>query len=145
MVHRMVAVVVAVVVVALQPAAARPASICGTPKAQALAASYRRYRAQKTANPDLRTPELSNWDGDMHRVMADLGVELAKSDATAECVERLLGPPDAVYTHGDRAYTGPVPTGECHLVYWWRGGHDVLYFVVRKNRVAAARWWFAYE
>jgi hypothetical protein len=77
--------------------------------------------------------------------MTDLGEQLESRHASARCVERLLGHPDEVRSAGDRHAGGVVEAGERHLVYWWRGGHDYLYLIVRAGRVSDARWWFAYE
>jgi hypothetical protein len=130
---------------ALAGGAPTDASKCGDASVQQQAATYRSYRMQRQRDPDLRTPQLSDWHGDMHKVMVRLGDGLAAQRARAMCVERLLGPPDEVRSPGQRHGTLVVAGGERHLVYWWRGGHDYLYLVVRDARVIQARWWFAYE
>jgi hypothetical protein len=125
--------------------AAEHAPPCGDAHMQELSATYRTYRSMRQRDPDLHTPELSDWNGDMHRVMEKLGDGLAAQRASTVCAEALLGPPDETRSSGQRHRTVEVARGEQHLVYWWRGGHDYLYLVVRGERVTQARWWFAYE
>src|SRR5262249_23576845 len=118
---------------------------CGSENLRELAATYRALRAQRQEHPDLRSPELTDWNGQMHRVMTDLGTQLAAEHASSRCVEHLLGPPDEVRSTREGHADVVVGRGEQHLLYWWRGGHDYLYLVVRAGRVSDARWWFAYE
>ncbi|CAK0745955.1 hypothetical protein CCP4SC76_1660005 [Gammaproteobacteria bacterium] len=60
-------------------------------------------------------------------------------------VNKLLGKPDEVFVGGSHHNSKVVPRGEKYLVYWWRGGHDYLYLVVRHGRVVRSAWWFAGE
>lgn len=125
--------------------AAERTAPCGDARLRELAATFLTYRTMQRRDPDLHTPELSDWSGDMHRVMAQLGDGLAAQLASAACVQTLLGPPDEMRSSGQRHGSVPVGRGEKHFVYWWRGGHDYLYLVMRDERVAQARWWFAGE
>jgi hypothetical protein len=121
------------------------ASPCGDAPLRELASIYRTYRALRQHDPDLHTPALSHWNGDMHHVMTQLGDGLAAQHASATCAQALLGPPDETRSSGQRHGTVLVGSAEKHLVYWWRGGHDYLYLVVREGNVTEARWWFAGE
>jgi hypothetical protein len=109
-----------------------------------LAVRYRRCRI-RLKTEDRHAPDLWNWDGELHAVMTELGESLADGSFNTSAVVRFLGDPDRI-VHGGKWHSAiRVPDGETHLVYWWRGGHDYLYFVVRRGRVRAARWWYAGE
>lgn len=110
-----------------------------------LARDFSRYRARLKAAPDARDPELWNWGGPLHATMCRLGEELGNGTHTERDVRRAMGRPDKEFRGG--AWTGVlwVPRDEKHLIYWWRGGHDYLYFVVKRGRVDSARWWSALE
>ncbi len=102
-------------------------------------------RAEAIADVDRAKPELRNWKGPLHVLMSDVGDAIAARRCRGSKVRDLLGPPDEVVDGGGRHATVDVPRGETHWIYWWRGGHDYLYFVIRGGRVAEARWWFAGE
>ena len=112
---------------------------------EALAAEYREYREQYRRDTDRLLGELRRWDGPMHRVMGELGLLVAACGLTSREVRKLLGQPDRTVRSGKRYVMVEAGPGETHLVYWWRGGHDYLYFVVREGRVVDARWWYAGE
>ena len=84
-------------------------------------------------------------NGPAHRVFAEVGSRLGDGTYTEHRVVELLGAPDEIFYGEDSHATVHVPKGETHLVYWWRGGHDYLYFVVRDGRVVEDKWWFAGE
>jgi hypothetical protein len=104
-----------------------------------------RYRARLRMSPDAHDADLWAWDGPFHTVMARLGEELGDGTHTEREVQRLMGAPDRRFRGG--AWTGTlwVPSDETHLIYRWRGGHDYLYFIVKRGRVVGARWWSAGE
>jgi len=81
----------------------------------------------------------------MHEVMAELGERLGSSQHTSKEVIALLGPPDETLSSGSDHSGKPVPKGETHLIYWWRGGHDYQYFVVKNGIVVSANWYRALE
>lgn len=108
-------------------------------------ARCRAMRAEAVADVDRARPELRNWNGPLHMLMSDVGDAIAARRCRSSKVRELLGPPDEEVAGGGRHATVDVPRGETHWIYWWRGGHDYLYFVIRGGRVAEARWWFAGE
>lgn len=111
----------------------------------ALAARCKALRAEALADVDREKPDLRRWDGELHRLMTDVGDRIGKQHCTTEKLTELLGPPNKIVKAGEFYVATRVPPDESHWVYWWRGGHDYLYFVVQKGRVSEAKWWFAGE
>lgn len=89
--------------------------------------------------------DLWNWGEAMHSLMTRLGERLGNGRYTERQVIALLGKPDQTLEAGRRSAIGKIPAGESRLVYWWRGGHDYLFFVVREGRVVKSDWWYAGE
>lgn len=112
---------------------------------ESLAADYVRMRSERDGAPDERIPRLSDWGAAMHTTMSDLGERAVAERVRERRLVALLGEPDKIARSGDRHATVRVPPHEHHVLYWWRGGHDYLYFVIRRGRVADARWWYAGE
>lgn len=110
-----------------------------------LTSRFRAYRVELGREAAGAPPELRRWDGPVHRVWTEVGARLGDGTYTERRVVELLGAPEEIYYGEGRHATVHVPAGETHLVYWWRGGHDYLYFVVREGRVVDDRWWFAGE
>jgi hypothetical protein len=110
-----------------------------------LAAEFRAYREEMKQPPDMQRPELRKWAGPMHELMADLGERIGRGHYLQEQVVELLGPPNGVFGPGKRHHRADLEANETHLVYWWRGGHDYLYFVVKDGKVVEAKWWHAGE
>jgi hypothetical protein len=110
-----------------------------------LASQFRVYRNELRTEQQPRRPELRDWNGPVHGVMSEVGERLQRGHYRARQVKSLLGKPDRVIAAGNRHNGVVVGRNESHLVYWWRGGHDYLYLIVRHGRVAEARWWYAGE
>ena len=89
--------------------------------------------------------KLRDWRGPMHEVMAELGRRLGSGGHTSKEIVGILGPPDEVVTSASDHTGQLLAEGETHLIYWWRGGHDCLYFIVIKGNVVAANWYRALE
>ena len=109
------------------------------------AAQFRNDRVDVRHAGGERQGELRAWGGRMHRVMCDLERCIVNRHLAASEVARLLGAPDRVVQGGRRHATVRVAADEQHWLYWWRGGHDYLYFVIRDGRVASGHWWMAGE
>ena len=109
-----------------------------------LGRKFREQRRQIRMDPS-RAKELRKWEGTMHQAMAQMGELVAARHLTVPEVETLLGAPDEVLKEGEDHAGKPVPPGETHLAYWWRGGHDSLVFVVRQGVVVSSKWWLAHE
>ena len=102
-------------------------------------------RAEAAADVNREKHGLRAWNGPLHKLMIDVADRIAKQQCRLSTIRKLMGPPDLIAESGGRHVMVDVPSGETHWVYWWRGGHDYLYFVLRAGRVAEARWWFAGE
>jgi len=125
-----------------------PAVLVAAPRPDGLedlAARFRAYRVELRRDTARERAELRDWNGPVHAVMADVGRRLEDRHCRVGEVYRLIGPPDETIRAGGRHNGTPVAPGESHLVYWWRGGHDYLYLIVRRGRVARSCWWYAYE
>lgn len=95
------------------------------------------------------------WNDDVDRsggrkveVLGELGARLG--DGTHDEPElAALGPPDVTITGSAPAMEGIFPRGadpyDRLLVFYWRGGHDFLYFQVRGTRIVGHAWWNAGE
>lgn len=118
-----------------------------------LAQEFRRLRAVKghfqggSLNPDV-----DGWMGLKHRVMIELGSRLGTGECSRAEVIALLGEPDAIARPGDIAFDlvgrqAAFPPGAEYelLLYYWRGGHDYLYFTAQGQSILGSGWWHAYE
>jgi hypothetical protein len=110
-----------------------------------LAKRYQQYRKEMREGTDEVRAKLRDWRGPMHEVMAQLGERLGSGHHTSKEVIALLGPPDEVISASSRRSGQLFAEGETRLVYWWRGGHDYLYFIVIKDIVVSAKWYRALE
>ncbi|MBI4748386.1 MAG: hypothetical protein HY774_07835 [Acidobacteria bacterium] len=110
-----------------------------------LAARFRAYREALRKDTDRQQTELRHWNGPVHKLMSELGDRLELEHLPEKQVINLLGKPDEIIKGGKYHNGMLVPKPEKHLVYWWRGGHDYLYLVVRQGKIAEARWWYAGE
>lgn len=79
--------------------------------------------------------DVDRFGGPLHQTLTRLGEILGNPAYTREDVVLWMGEPDAVRRQDS----------EEDLVYYWRGGHDYLYFVCRDGRVQEAKWEMAYE
>lgn len=106
---------------------------------------YQQYRKHLREGPPAAQAELRAWDGPLHRVMSILGERFSSAHYPASEVVSLLGPPDKTIAAGSNHSGQEVPVDRTHLIYWWRGGHDYLYFAVRNGVVESAEWYYAGE
>lgn len=77
---------------------------------------------------------VDKWGGRKHQVMGQLA-ELLKGQSTELLLSTMAGP--------DRRY--PTPDGRVRWVYYWRGGHDYLFFDCRASHIERVDWWMAGE
>ncbi|HMZ81919.1 MAG TPA: hypothetical protein PLL06_19640 [Acidobacteriota bacterium] len=116
-----------------------------SPTLEQQAAQFRAYREALRKDTHRQKIELRHWNGPVHKLMSELGDRLEQDHLPEKQVIKLLGKPDDVISGGKRHSGMLVPKNEKHLLYWWRGGHDYLYLVVRQGKIAEARWWYAGE
>lgn len=123
-----------------------------TPFVAELIAKYRDLRLARTRNQVLDQASLGE-------VLHDLGWELGHSPYTAANITSLMSEPDATEsTPPLKSYLGIYrnelsKAGKTFdpskprtlLIYWWRGWHDFLFFIVEQGRVVDHGWWYAYE
>jgi len=69
------------------------------------------------------------WQSDYHRVLEHLATKL--EGRSRRKVIRLMGPPDI--------------TEKARLIYFWRGYHDYVYFIIARGVVVKSGWYHAYE
>ena len=79
--------------------------------------------------------DLDSYWGKLHITLGELGTALGHPPYTRADIVRYMGEPDSVRRQDE----------EEHLIYFWRGWHDYLYFVCRNGAVQECRWYFAYE
>ena len=120
----------------------------GPPRAgdlDAQAARFREYRRELRESTWDTRPDLRRSDSPVPALMTELGHALEQQRMPVAKAKCLLGDPDETIRGGGRHNGELVPKRETHLIYWWRGGHDYLYLVVKDGRVIASRWWAAFE
>lgn len=109
-----------------------------------LAKRFQKYRiAVQDPSSPLR-PSFRDWRGPMHAVMSTLAERLGPGHSSKEVVA-LMGAPDQILRAGSNPHGHDVAPNEVHLLYWWRGGHDYLYFIARKGIIVSTHWWHAGE
>jgi hypothetical protein len=126
----------------------------------ALIKEYQDLRERRhELQPGVFDADLDSFKGKLHEVLYQLGEELGHSPYTKEKLVRCLGEPDAVknekemnglleiYQRGKRIAGQKVKQyrNPQYLIYFWRGWHDFLFFIVEDGRIVDHGWWFAYE
>ena len=98
--------------------------------------------------------DVDQWMGKKHRLMRELESHLVAGGYQKTCAIQLLGSPDQVVGRGHRLYPAIVSVyggekdlvaSDEYLVYYWRGGHDFLFFTSRAGRLIDSGWWSAGE
>ena len=115
---------------------------------QSLAAEYRELRKIKGHYAGGEYVEsVDKFGGRKHEVMAQLGTSLGDGSFTEAQVVELMGPPDQFAEPGNPWWSliRNSEGSERALLYYWRGGHDLLYFRVHAGKVIGSDWWMAYE
>lgn len=125
-----------------------------------LVQQYRELRhRRRELRPGAFDADLDSDKGKLHEVLDKLGEELGHPPYTKEKIIECLGEPDAtkkenemnglleiyqrekrVAGHKVKQYRNPE-----YLIYFWRGGHDFLFFISEDGRIVDHGWWFAYE
>jgi hypothetical protein len=116
-----------------------------------------RARRESLGQQAWADPDLSAWGGRLHRLMGEVGELFARPPYTKALLAEWLGPPDRVETFPQmRSHLGGrqllveeaanrLRPGREYLVYFWRGGHDFLFFVNEEGRIVSHGWYFAGE
>lgn len=126
----------------------------------ALASQYRELRERHRQLPQgTFDHDLQSDGGEFHKVLYALGERLGRPPYTKRTIVKCLGEPDAVKNGrqmnpfldiyrrelrkaGRKVWEKP---GRVYLIYYWRGGHDFLFFISEGGRIVDHGWWFAYE
>ncbi len=124
---------------------------------ESLLEEYKAFRCQKGWFNGGKewNKNLDSWDGRYHIVMVKLGDFLGNSKYTENDIINLMGEPDMIYNKEkekpphimEKEYKpgGYEDIDKEHLIYFWRGFHDYLYFVCQNGTVIYSDWYFAYE
>lgn len=107
----------------------------GSVKIIELSSQYQKLRAENSACN-------RKWKSDLQLVMEELGTRLGKSQTHKNRILKYMGTPDLEPYSIEMI---KLNDDERIIVYHWRGWHDWLYFVIRKNRVVKMNWWYAYK
>lgn len=101
-----------------------------------LAREYRELRKGKGHfSGGAWSPELDGAGGRKHSVMVEIGNALGNPSYSRDEIVGLLGAPDAERKQN----------AEEHIIYFWRGWHDYLYFICEDGTIRGHRWHHAYE
>jgi hypothetical protein len=119
-------------------------------KADELSKEYHRLcqiKGHFQGGPDW-VSSVDSWGGEKHNVMRQLGELLGKPGTEVKRVTALLGEPQQ-NSGGPSSQPVALRANERLLCYYWRGGHDFLYFVVSADCehpvVHKSGWWLALE
>lgn len=126
----------------------------------ALIKEYRELRdKRRQSRPGTFDADLDGYRGRLHKVLTSLGEEPGRPPHTKVQLIACLGEPAAVrsekqmghlldvYRREKRAARQKVSgrKGRQYLIYFWRGWHDLLFFVSEGGAIVDHGWWFAYE
>jgi len=129
-------------------------------KATSLASQYKELREKRRRIPQgTFDPELDRYNGQLHKVLLSLGVELGHPPFTKETIVKCLGEPDAIKSGKPMSKFLGVYENELkkagrtleekkdreYLIYFWRGWHDFIFFISEDGLIVDHGWWFAYE
>ena len=129
-------------------------------KTAALISEYKELRERRRRLPQgTFDRDLSGDGGRLSEVLSDLGKELGHPPYTKKIVTRCLGEPDAIRSHQQMQNFLEIYNNELrkagqkvddkrereYLIYFWRGWHDFLFFIVERGVIVDHGWWFAYE
>lgn len=129
-------------------------------KIVALINEYKELREKRRRLPEgSYDKDLRDDGGKLHRVLSSLGAELGHPPYTKQIIVGCLGEPDAVKNgrqmgrfldiyHRERRKAGrkiEEKRSREYLIYYWRGGHDFMFFINESGVIVDHGWWFAYE
>jgi hypothetical protein len=129
-------------------------------KIAALASEYRDLRERRRQLPQgTFDRDLSADGGRLSKVLSRLGKELGHPPNRKKIVTDCLGEPDATRNHEQMHGFLEIYNRELrkagrkvedkgareYLIYFWRGWHDFLFFIVEGGVIVDHGWWFAYE
>lgn len=130
------------------------------PEVLSLISQYKELREKRSRLPQGEfDEELQSSGGRLSKVLNALGKELGRAPHTRQTIVECVGQPDAVRTHAKMRPLLGVYERELekdgrkvvekssreYLIYFWRGWHDFLFFIIEDERVVDHGWWFAYE
>jgi hypothetical protein len=126
----------------------------------ALISEYKELRERRRRLPQgTFDREVSGDGGRLSKVLSALGVELGHPPYTKKIITGCLGEPDAMRSHERMRNFLEIYHRELrkaarkvedkrdreYLIYFWRGWHDFLFFIVEGGVIVDHGWWFAYE
>ncbi|HEX8920853.1 MAG TPA: hypothetical protein VF766_05215 [Pyrinomonadaceae bacterium] len=125
-----------------------------------LAGEYKELRERRKRLPQgTLDRDISGDGGRLSKVLSALGTELGHPPYTKKIVTNCLGEPDAIRSHEKMRNFLEIYNRELrkagrevedkrereYLIYFWRGWHDFLFFIVEEGVIVDHGWWFAYE
>jgi hypothetical protein len=126
----------------------------------ALISQYKELRERRHPLPDgIYDKDLRDHGGKLHRILSSLGTELGHPPSTKQLIVECVGEPDSIKNGRQMARFLGIHERELkkpgrqmrpkqdreYLVYYWRGGHDFLFFINEGGLIVDHGWWFAYE
>src|SRR4051812_14069448 len=131
-----------------------------TKKAVALIGQYRELRERSRQLPNgTYDKDLRDHGGNLHRVLVSLGTELGHPPITKRTIIDCVGEPDSVRNSRQMDAYLEIYRRESsrarrdinekkdleYLIYYWRGGHDFMFFISEGGLIVDHGWWFAYK
>jgi hypothetical protein len=132
---------------------AADSSLKNTCNVEVLAVEYRNLRTiPGHFGGGIWNEDVDKWNGRKQQVMNQLGDCLGTGRYSKSDIIQLMGKSDRTSTPGDNFFTliehtrQNKPKGDYeYLIYYWRGGHDFLYFTYQGETIIDSGWWMAWE
>ena len=122
---------------------------------QAAAAIYRELRPiAGQFNGGEWHPEADDWHGAKHTAMIKVAAFADDNEILETTLIELLGVPDLSVRENDKLlnlvklqpdYEDTQAESSVHLIYYWRGEHDFLFFEIDNGAVVQSGWWYSME
>ncbi|MBA3767475.1 MAG: hypothetical protein H0W99_10890 [Acidobacteria bacterium] len=129
-------------------------------KIAVLISEYQELRnKRRQLRPGSYDKDVSGFGGRLHEVLSSLGAELGHPPYTKKIVVGCVGEPDAIRSNKQMSNYLEIYNRESrqagrkveekrnreYLIYFWRGWHDFIFFIVEEGVIVDHDWWFAYE
>ena len=126
----------------------------------ALISDYKELRQKRRRLPQgSYDKDVSGDGGRLSKVLSSLGEELGHPPYTKKIIVGCVGEPDAIRDHEQMRNYLEIYNRELrkagrkveeklnreYLIYFWRGWHDFIFFIVEEGVIVDHGWWFAYE
>lgn len=98
--------------------------------------------------------DADDWHGSKHTAMIKVAAFADDNEISEIILLELLGRPDLVVQEDDTLlnliklqpdYEDTQTESSIHLIYYWRGEHDFLFFESDRGTIVQSGWWYSME